>query len=35
VAQDVIGAGRLLDPVGVELGELVDPVDGLGDLPSL
>src|SRR3954447_3511578 len=35
VAEDIVGAGRLLDPVRVELGELVDPLDGLGDLPSL
>src|SRR5690606_35886641 len=35
VAEDVVGGGRLLDPVGLELGESAHPLDGLADLPAL
>ena len=35
VGQDVVRAGGLLDPVDVELREVVDPVDRLGHVPAL
>ena len=35
MSQDVIGAGGLFDPVGIELGQLVDPFNRLGHLPAL
>src|SRR5439155_9471508 len=35
VPQDVVGAGRLLDEVRLELGQLLHPGDGLVDLPDL
>ena len=35
VTEDVVGAGRLLDPVRVERRELRHPVDGDADIPAL
>ena len=35
MAEDVVGRGRLLDPVRIELGQLAHPVDGLVDAPAL
>ena len=35
VSEDVVGARRLLDPQRLELGELLDPVDGLRHVPHL
>jgi hypothetical protein len=35
VAEDIVGAGRLLDEPGLELGELLHVLDGLGDGPDL
>ena len=35
VAEDVVGAGGLLDPVRVERGQRPGPADGLGDVPAL
>ena len=35
VAEDVVGAGRLLDPVRVERLELAHPADRLADVPAL
>jgi hypothetical protein len=35
VPEHVVGARRLLDPGGLELGEGVDPLDGGLDVPSL
>ena len=35
VPEDVVGAGRLLDPRGLELGERVHPRDGVRHVPAL
>ena len=35
VADDVIGAGGLFDPCQVEVMEMVDPINGLRDIPDL
>ena len=35
MTQDVVGAGRLFDPVGLELGQQLDVGDGVANLPHL